>query len=119
MTLIVNGVDMTPYIAYQGLKWQRNDVDGPNAGRTMNADMQRDRIATKIRMDCTCIPLKKADAQKVLNAIYPEYVTVTYDDPQFGPRTCKMYSNNVPATYCMLKNGVDWWMGIAFPLIER
>lgn len=47
-------------------------------------------------------------------------MTVSYDDPQLGFReNIQMYSNNIPATYCILKDGADWWMGIAFPLIER
>lgn len=123
MTLNVNGVDLTPYIAYQGVKWQRNDVDGPNAGRTLgNAYMYRDRVATKIRLDCTCSPLKAAEAAIILKAIKPEYVTVTYTDPEEGAvrNGVEMYSNNVPATFCQIdRHGVEWWMGIAFPLIER
>ena len=32
-------VDITPYIAHGGIKWSRNDVDGPNAGRMQNGEM--------------------------------------------------------------------------------
>lgn len=121
MTLIVNGVDMTPYVAFQGFKWQRADVDGPNAGRTLDAVMHRDRVATKYRLDCTCRPLKSDEAQIVLQAIKPEYVNVTYYDPELGLRNnVVMYSNNIPATFCKKdKDGTEWWMGIAFPLIEQ
>lgn len=120
MTLTVNGVDIIPYIAYQGVKWQRSDIDAADSGRTMDALMHRGRVATKIRLDITCRPLTGAEAQIVLNAILPEYVTVYYSDPMYGNVTKTMYSNNNPATYCILrKDGTEYWSGITFPLIER
>lgn len=119
MVLTVNGVDMVPYIAYQGLKWTRNDIDSPNSGRTLDGFMHRGRVATKIRLDVTCRPLKAAELSTVLNAIYPEYVSVTYDDPMQGRVTKEMYSNNNPASYCLLRpDGTEWWNDISFPLIE-
>jgi len=120
MTLTINGLDITPYIAYGGLKWQRNDVDGTDSGRAMDAFMYRDRISTKIRLDITCKPLRSDEIRLVLNAIYPEYVTVIYDDPMYGTVTKTMYSNNNPATYQIRKsNGIEYWSGVTFPLIER
>lgn len=123
--LTVGGVDLSPYVAYQGFKWQRNDVDSPDAGRTLDAQMDRSRVAQKVRLDVTCRPLTTAEAKIVLNAINPEFVSVTYTDPQSGTganstRTATMYSNNVPASYMMLDDkDVSWWNGIEFPLIEK
>lgn len=119
MKLKVNGVDFMPFIAKQGIKWQRNDIDSPKSGRTMDAEMHRGRVATKIRMDVTCRPLRDWEAKIVLNTIYPEYVTVEYYDPMFGYRTVSMYSNNNPASFLIEKENEDWWGGITFPLIER
>ena len=120
MTLTVNGVDMTKYIAYGGIKWQRYDVDSPNSGRAMDSKMYRGRISTKIRLDITCRLLTASEVHTVLNAILPEYVTVTYDDPMLGTVTKQMYSNNNPAVYEMKKsNGMEYWSGVTFPLIER
>ena len=120
MTLTVNGVDMIPYIGQKGLKWQRSDIDGPDAGRTMDGKMHRLRVSTKIRMDITCRPLTDAELRIVLNAIYPEYVTVSYSDPMYGNVTKTMYSNNNPATFMIMKqNGICLWDGVSFPLIEQ
>lgn len=111
---------MTPYIAYGGIKWSRNDIDSPETGRAMDGLMYRGRIATKTRLDITCRPLKKAEISVVLNAILPEYVTVTYDDPMYGTVTKPMYSNNNPAVFQLRKsNGDEYWGGVTFPLIER
>lgn len=120
MTLTVGGVNMIPYIAHGGIKWQRNDIDAPDTGRTMNGTMMRGRVATKIRLDITCRPLTKAELSIVLNAILPQFVTVTYDDPMYGYSIKTMYSNNNPATFFFIDSkGVERWNGVTFPLIER
>ena len=119
MIVEIDGVNIVPYIAYQGLKWQRNDLDGENAGRMLDGVMRRNRVGTKIRMDITCRPLTSREARVVLKAVYPEYVTVRYEDPQEGIVTKKMYSNNIPASYMLKKSdGTEYWSGITFPLIE-
>ena len=121
MTLTINGTDITPYIFRGGVKWQRSDIEAASAGRTLDGIMHRGRVATKIRLDVTCRPLTAAEASIVLTAIMPEFVTVTYTDPQIGDEVTKtMYSNNHPATFCMrTKQGVEYWNGITFPLVER
>ena len=117
MVFKINGVDMLPYIAQNGIKWQRNDIDGATAGRTMDGTMHRQRVTSKVRLDVTCLPLYSSDAATVLNAINPEYVEVEYTDPMKGLVVTQMYSNNVPATY--VDTYTNMWEGIAFPLIER
>lgn len=117
MILRIDGVDMMPYIRQKGIKWTRSDLDGPNAGRTMDGTMYRDRITEKVRLDITCLPLTAEEAALVLNAIYPEYIQVEYTDPMEGVVTKTMYANNIPATY--IDTSTDLWEGIVFPLIER
>lgn len=123
MTLQINNgyewIDITDFVAYQGLKWQRNDIDGPNAGRNMAGTMIRDRVATKIRLDITCRPLYLNELRTLLNLIQPVTISVRYDDPMMGMREATMYSNNNPAGYCQkYPNGLEYWHGITFPLIE-
>lgn len=121
MTLMIDGMDMTPYIANRGVKWQRSDVDASSSGRSLGGTLMRTRVATKVRLDVTCIPLTSEQASKVLTAIMPVWVTVTYTDPQVGGEVTKtMYSNNNPASFLMKKgNGIEYWDGITFPLIEQ
>lgn len=120
MRLVINNVDIIPFVAQGGIKWQRNDIDAPNTGRTMDGLMHRGRVTTKIRLDITCRPLKASELQTVLNAVYPEYVTVYYDDPMSGYVQKTMYSNNNPASYLLPQlDGDDLWTGVTFPLVER
>ena len=112
-------VDITSKIALGGVKWQRNDVDGPAAGRSITGEMIRDRVATKMRMDVTCILLSEADLQSIQQLIYPEYVQVRYTDPLLGSRTVWMYANNNSAVYSHKDSrNVELWKEIVFPLIE-
>lgn len=119
--LEIGGVDITPYIAFKGVKWTRSDIDSPDTGRTMDGTMHRGRVTSKRRLDITCKPLTDSQASIVLNAIYPEYVTVRYTDPQDGVVTKTMYSNNNPASFLLNREGSleSLWDGITFPLIER
>ena len=121
--LIINGTDYTGYIkASGGYSIKRNDVDGENSGRvTMDATMQRDRRAVKMEITVACRPLTGAETRKILNDIYPEFVTCSYYDPRVGMvENVQMYSNNVPAEFLFRKpDGTEWWDGIKFPLIER
>ena len=120
MTLTIDGVNIVPFIAYGGLKWTRSDVDDPETGRDMTGLMHRGRVTTKIRLDVTCKILKASELSIVLNAILPEYVNVTYDDPMLGTVTKVMYSNNNPAVYQLHRSdGSEYWSGITFPLVER
>ena len=118
--ITINGTDITGMIAHQGVKWSRNDIDGPNAGRTISGLMIRDRVATKIRLDITCRPLTSDELHTVLNLILPQFVSVTYDDPMYGLVTKTMYANNNPATfYKAMENGEEYWINVTFPLVER
>lgn len=120
-SLSIGGVDITPYIANRGLKWQLSDIDSSDAGRTMDGLMHRGRVTSKVRLDVTCRPLTSAEASIVLTAIYPEWLTVTYVDPKENATVTKtMYSNNRPASHLIQrKDGSTYWDGISFPLIEQ
>ncbi len=114
----IDGVDITGLIARGGIKWSRNDVDGPNAGRNMAGTMIRDRIATKIRLDITCRPLRNTEHTMLLNLLEPTSVEVIYDDPLEGVVTKQMYANNHASTFVMKRSyGAEIW-DCSFPLIE-
>lgn len=121
MKLIVNGVDFLPYLDGDGYKVTRADGDSSDAGRTMDYTMHRARIATKFRIDATLKPLYTADAQKVLQALMPEYVSVTYTNPWLGgEQITTMYNNTGSATVdTSFGDGKDRWIIDALALVER
>lgn len=121
MVFKIGGVDIMPYIAHGGIKWSRNDVDGPNAGRMQNGEMSRDRISTKYRWDITCRPLTADEQATVLQLIQSEYISVYATDPLTNTaKTFMCYSNNFPSTYLIkdADNTTEYWTGLAFPVIQ-
>ena len=120
MVFTIDGVSILPYVASDGLKYTRSDLDGENAGRTMDGVMHRDRIASKVRWDVTCKLLSAPELAVVLALIEPEFVEVTFTNPATGqPVTKTMYSNNIPTTLAFANQGETWWTSLTFPLIER
>lgn len=113
--------DLTPYIAAEGLKWSRNDIDAANSGRdTQDGLMHRKRVSQKIRLDITCKPLTHTELNTVLNAIEPQWLSVKYYDPKAGATvTKKMYTSTVPASFLYDDGERQYWTGVEFPLIEQ
>lgn len=120
LRVFINGYEITDLIAFGGWQRERNDVDGPEAGRTLDAKMHRARVATKMRYNVTCRPMLAGELASLERLIMPEYVTVkVVGDPYYGTweRTC--YVNNTSAKYLIRKrSGAQWWGGITFPIIE-
>jgi len=131
--ITIDGTDITNLIANKGVKWSRYDVDGPSTGRTISGLMVRDRVATKIRLDITCRVMTSDELETLLNLILPEFVTVTYEDPQDGLVTRTMYANNNSAEFLLRRHfeapdelwymeprpDIEYWYNISFPLVER
>lgn len=121
MVFKISGTDITPYIAWGGLKWQRADVDGPNAGRDMTGSLIRDRLAIKYRWDVTCKPLTASQMSTILSLIQPVWVQVTYTDPVTNSTVTRtMYANNFGMNYQMItREGVEYYAGLTFPLVQK
>lgn len=113
--------DLIPYLAEGGIKWSRNDIDASSAGRsTQDGLLHRARVAIKARLDCTCRPLTQSELSTVLTALQPEWLQVQYHDPTTNATvTKKMYSNNIPASFKIMRGSTQYWAGVTFPLIEQ
>lgn len=114
-------VDITPYIAWQGLTFSRNDVDGPEAGRDMTGTMHRGRVATKEKMEVKTVPLTRAQSAMIQNLLMPEtfYVRVNPYPRTNGPYMMQMYSNNVKMSYLIHRENGEDLQTLSFPLVEN
>lgn len=113
--------DITPWIAWQGLAFSRNDVDAPNAGRDMSGYMHRGRVASKEKMNIQTVQLTRAQSSKLQTLLYPETIMVRVTP---YPRTnaaqiLNMYSNNVKTTYVIHRENGEDLQSLSFPLIEN
>lgn len=118
----VDGVDITPYMNWDGLKYGVNDLDSEEAGRTLDGIMHRSRVGTKIRWDVQVKKLTTPQIHTLLNLIRPEWVTVRCTDLALGERTYRAYSNNYAVETVGTGLDVDGeilWSEFSFPLIEE
>ena len=113
--------DITPWIAWQGLTFSRNDVDAPNAGRDMAGTMHRGRVASKEKMNINTVQLTRAQSSKLQTLLYPEtiYVRVTPYPRTNTAYIMSMYSNNVKTTYVIHRENGEDLQSLSFPLIEN
>lgn len=120
MTITVNGVNITPYIKYQGVTFSRNDVEAPDAGRTLDGIMHRGRVAIKERMDITTRQLTRSQLSTLLAALEPETFTVVVNPyPRTNAsKTMTMYSNSVKTTYIIHRANGEELQEVSFPLVE-
>lgn len=115
-----NWVDITPYIAWQGLTFSVNSVDSPDAGRDMSGLMHRGMVAIKEKMNVNTIQLTKAQVSTLITLLLPEsfQVRVTPYPNTNSAKTMNMYSNNVKTTYIIHRASGEDLQSLSFPLIE-
>lgn len=69
--LVINGVDITPYLALKGYKFDIEDLDA-SAERSMSGTLTRDRVARVPIVEATTVAmLQQADVTKIKNACKP------------------------------------------------
>lgn len=114
-------VDITPWIAWQGLTFSRNDIDSWDAGRSMDGVMHRGRIAVKEKMNVNTVQLTRAQSAQLQTLLYPEtiLVRVTPYPRTNAAHTMNMYSNNVKTTYVIHRENGEDLQSLSFPLIEN
>lgn len=122
-TLIINNFDFEPYLETGGLKYTRNDVDSAEAGEMADGTMRRDRVIIRPSLEVTLnkkIRIGDDLGHRILKAIEPEWVNVTYYDLRLGKEvTREFYSNNVSYTLKSSINGKREYLIDPFPLIAK
>ena len=115
--LVVDGVAMPQPYQYS---WTLQDVSAPDAGRTEDALMHKDRIAQKRKIAIAWRMKDPSTAAAILQAFDPEYISVRYwdvKDNQYETRDFYVGDREAPVKF--------WWVGrhmietISFDIIER
>lgn len=116
-----NYVDITPFIAFNGLEYQLSDIDSPDAGRDMSGRMHRGKITDKDKWKLKFRPLKTNELSTIIQLVTKEYITVRYLSPRYGGIVDKtMYVGDRTASHCIERaDGTILWKDLAFSLIER
>lgn len=117
----INGHDYTRYLADEGLRPSRNDLDRDGSGRNLlDGLMYRSRIATKAKYTVTFNRLSESIMAQLETDMDAEYVSITLLDAKSNRHVTRSY-------YCSTINeGVQRYVGgqtvydgVTFNIIER
>lgn len=117
----VNGHNYTVWLADEGLKSSRNDMDAEGSGRNLlDGLMYRSRIASKKKWTVTFNRVNEIVAAQLLADMLPEFVSVTLLDPQTNTQTeLEYYTSTVTEGTQRYRGGETVYDGITFNLTER
>lgn len=115
-TFLVNGSAVkTP----SKFGWSLQDVSAADSGRTQDALMWKNRVATKEKISLEWAGVTTAEASAILQAFTAEYFSVTYHSPLTNSDVTKtFYRGDATAPYY-------WWVDggrmetVSFDIIER
>lgn len=117
-SVIIDGLDITDWIASNGFKWERNDIDAPDSGRDMNGTMRRRIVTRKDKMQITCRSLTSSQITQLFNAIASTTFSVTYTVPGNHSRTADFYNSKKSAGVVQDIGSAIIYEGVGFDMIE-
>lgn len=99
-------------------KYGLQDVSDPNAGRTEDILMHKNRVAQKVKLELEWWGLTDAEVSAVLQAFDPEYITVKYKDAKAGSYLTKVFYVG-DRTAPMYNATLGLWENVKFNIVER
>lgn len=121
MALAITSVDgvLLPHQP-QTCKWNLYDVSAPDSGRTEDTNMQKNRLGSCVKLECSWAGLGYELGSKILRMFQPEYVTVTYWDLlDCANRTAVFYVGDRAGEPYSYADKIAFYNTISFNLIER
>ena len=113
--LNINGVAVVSPKPYEVLL---GDIDG-ETNRNANADVVRDRIATKRKINLEWGPLTQSEISKLLTSVSDVFFTATFIDPQLGVTKKTFYVGDRTDPDYSYVNGEIQWKGLKMNFIEK
>lgn len=101
-------------------EWGLQDVSDPDAGRTLDTVMHKNRVGQKRKLGIGYNNPDKDTVSQVLKAVNPEYIQVNYEDAMSGEmetRTFYVGDRSAPMKYWYVGN--QRYASLSFELIER
>lgn len=114
----INTVDGASVKCPSSYVYRLQDVSAPGAGRTEDVQMQKMRIAQKVKIDLAWNAVTTAELSAILNAFNPEYISVNYLDGLSGTFQTKTFYVGDRASP-MYNATMGLWENVEFNIIER
>ena len=115
--LLIDGVGVKDPSEWQ---WSSNDISDPKSGRAMNGLMYKNRVAQKRKLHIAWWNPTPAEAMRILNALDPVYIFVTYPDAKTGRmETKEFYCGDPVVPMSRWASDYKRYSKISIDLIER
>lgn len=118
-TFQINGTEYIQHILTGGIKWSRFDIDGEDAGRTLDTIMHRSKLGDKRKLSVNMKRLTQSEIQAVATDIKPEFIDITFIDAELGAVTKTFYGSQIDSATQRFRDGEVYWEGTTFNLIEK
>ena len=118
--LRLNGTDIVDYI--EEIKWSDNDLDGPEAGRTLDTVMHRYKLGSKHRADIKLVPLESEKIVPIMSILKNQYFTCETDmiPDSYGGISRTMYNSTRSGNISIVTtDGKIKHKDVSFNIIER
>lgn len=118
---MINNHDYTEYIAEDGLKPSRNDLDKDGSGRNiLNGLMYRTRIATKLKYSVSFLRLTADLLQQLEADMDSPFIQVTLLEGRSNRQVTRTYyTSTINEGVQRSIDGVTYYDGVAFDITER
>ena len=119
--LQIGSHDYTDYVAAEGMKYSRNDLDADGSGRNvLDGLMYRHRIGSKVKWTISFIRLPESVFSQLMADMDAEYVNVTTLDPRTNARVTRTYyTSTINAGVQRYIGGQTVYDGVTFDITER
>lgn len=111
--------DIVPYWAFDTLKEDENDVDGPNTGRSMSGLLIRDKIGEKEKYFFESIPMSIETSWAIKALARQEYIVVRTNLKDGTLQTFNMYCGARSMKYMLNRKDGSQLVKLSFNMIER
>ena len=102
------------------VSYNRYDMDSEESFRGLDGTMQRDRVATKVKLECQWNALTGAEMSALLGAMEDVFFPINYYDPLAGSWTTKtFYVGDRSAPVYSVANGKVIFKSFSANFIEQ
>jgi len=119
--LVVDGVNIK---APSAMTWSIQDISSPDAGRTLDGIMHKERLAfggqkRKLKLEWNLVKFGE-ESRTILQAFTPEYISVAFPDPQEGTViTRTFYTGDKELQFKTWWSGKQLLTNLSFSIIEQ
>ena len=112
----INGVNVTQPAE---VSYNRYDLDSEDSFRSLSGEMQRDRVAVKVKLECRWNGLTASEMSTLLGSMTEVFFSISYYDPLEGQTTKTFYVGDRSAPVYSVAGGRILFKSFSANFIEK